>query len=48
MCGCGPGVADGFIGTQEGGDLRGGREAGEEVSEDGRIFDLECGEWRHR
>lgn len=45
LCGRGTGVADGFIGTQEGGNLRGGGEAGEEVSEDGCVFDLERGEW---
>jgi hypothetical protein len=42
LCGRGAGVADGFVGTQEGGDLCGRGEAGEEVAEDGCVFDL----WR--
>ena len=40
LCGGGAGVADGFVGTQEGGDLCVGGEAGEEVAEDGCVFDL--------
>jgi len=38
----GAGVADGFVGVQEGGDLGAGREAGEEVAEDGCVFNLAC------
>ena len=45
LCGRGTGVADGFVGAQEGGDLRGRGEAGEEVTEDGCVFDLEHRRW---
>jgi hypothetical protein len=41
LCGRGVGVADGFVGAQEGSDLCGRGEAGEEVSKDGCIFDLD-------
>ena len=43
LCGGGAGVANGFVGTQEGGDLRVRGEAGEEVAEDGCVFDLARG-----
>lgn len=43
LCSGGTGVADGFVGVQEGGDLRGGGEVGEEVTEDGCVFDLAWG-----
>jgi len=40
LCGRDAGEADGFVGAQKGGDLGTGGEVGEEVSEDGCVFDL--------
>jgi hypothetical protein len=40
LCGGGASVAEGFVDAQEGGNLCGRGEAGEEVAEDGCIFDL--------